>query len=291
MGVKKLLFKAFVGGYWNVAYRKKGEESFIPLINQKNSWHADPFIYERDNELYLFTEIYDCKKDIGKISCSKIIYGENRYFDEKIIIDYKTHLSFPYVFKYNNKLYLLIESSQSRELPLFDISSDPYCPVFVRNIFEGIDFVDCCLLEKEKNVFLFGYSEEKKAGLYCFLDKDFKAISDIQYMDKSLKTRPAGGFCDFGRPAQNNEKKYGESIVFYDYLFNGNNYTETINSKDIKVDKIKFIDGTKICAKKVHTYNSTENFEVIDFFVEKIDIFRWFKMCRRKMHKKTKGIK
>ena len=288
--IKKIISKAFIGGYWSVAYRKKGDVEYIPLTNQKHFWNADPFILERDMKLYVFTELYDCKKDIGKISCSIIIPGNETYINTKIIIDSDTHQSFPFIYNHNDRTFLIIESSQSKKLPVYEITNDPYTPVYLKNIFNNAEYVDCCLLHCDDKILLFGYSDINKNSFYCFLNENFDVTSDLHFFNSSLKERPAGMFCSYGRPAQFNENKYGEYIVFYDYFINKNSYFEKINNKQLKISNISFINSNKIKAKKIHTYNSTLNYEVIDFFVEKIDLFRWFKMLKRKHHKRKAQI-
>lgn len=284
--IKRILSKLFLGGYWIVAYRKKGEPFFNVIQNQKGFWNADPFPIEKNNCLYLLTELYDCKKDIGKIAYSKV--DCTKFHSTKIVLETYTHMSYPSIFKYKNKTLLMPENSQDGNLNIYDVTESFLEPIFLKTILFSNDFVDCTLELFDNVLLLFGYSTAKNCLFYYKLDEDFSIASNICYMKTSKKSRPAGAFLDGHiRPAQNCANKYGESIIFYDFNFDENftgteTIVRTLESKDI------LLRDSKIKPKKIHTFNTTENYEVIDLYVEKIDLFRWLKMLKRRMHKYEK---
>ena len=283
---KRVFYKLFIGGYWIVAYRKKGDDVFKLIKNQKNHWNADPFGYEKNGSLFLFTELYDCKKEIGRIACSLI--SDSNYNDTRIIIKNNKHMSYPSVFKQNDKVFLMPENSQDGELNVYDITESLFEPILVKTILVSNEVVDCTIGFFDKNIILIGYSEQKKSLFFGELTEKFELKSALSFLPFSKKTRPAGSFLQGHiRPAQNNENKYGESICFYKSSYSKNegfseNLLKTITSKDI------MLLDTNIKPQKIHTYNETENFEIIDLYVEKFDLFRWLKMFRRRLHKYEK---
>jgi len=64
---------------WNVAWRKKNRESILtdkitPFAIIKNSfryWAADPFLFEHENQVYIFVELYDYIKCRGCLGYCK----------------------------------------------------------------------------------------------------------------------------------------------------------------------------------------------------------------------------
>lgn len=281
--MKNLFRKAFLGGFWAIAYKRKNDETFTLVPNQKSHWNADPFIVQRDNALYLFTEFYDTKKDIGRIAVSQLCNGEMLGIIELIKSD--THMSFPFVFEIEGNYYLIPENSQSKTVPLYKFINFPNKLCFVRNIFNNVNYVDCFIEINKGSYYLIGYDDDKKSLFSCLLSHDFLPLGEVHYYGKSLVSRPAGAVINGKiRPSQYNEKKYGESIVLNDFAIKNSIIVEE-RKELIEASKIRFSNSNKI-PNKIHTINETKDYVVIDVFFEKVDLFRWFKMIRRKRHKK-----
>lgn len=66
--------------YYRAAFRKKGghallDDEAVPFRAIKNNlryWVADPFVFERDGETYIFAELFDYLRRRGVIGYSKL---------------------------------------------------------------------------------------------------------------------------------------------------------------------------------------------------------------------------
>ena len=62
--LKVLAVKAFVGGEWNVAFRKCDTDDKYQIVDMpEGTCIADPFMYEANGEHYLFVELFEKKKN------------------------------------------------------------------------------------------------------------------------------------------------------------------------------------------------------------------------------------
>lgn len=90
---------------WNVAWRKINRESILtdkitPFAIIKNSfryWAADPFLFEYENQFYIFAELYDYIKCRGCLGYCK--WDGIKFSGWKKIITEAHHLSYPFILK------------------------------------------------------------------------------------------------------------------------------------------------------------------------------------------------
>ena len=102
--------KLFTTG-WNIAYKNKNESEYTIIKNNVDCWVADPFLFEKDNKLYIFAEMYKFNRMKGSIGYCQIENGKQTKWKEIIHEDY--HLSFPNVIEENGEIYLYPESSEN----------------------------------------------------------------------------------------------------------------------------------------------------------------------------------
>ncbi len=81
-------------------------------------WFADPFLYEKAGEVYVFFEAYDLIERKGKEGYSKL-RGDGAWTRPHIIIDEPYHLSFPYIFDDKGSTYIMPEMSGDYSLKLY----------------------------------------------------------------------------------------------------------------------------------------------------------------------------
>ena len=96
----------------------------IPILPPKGFFYADPFLVKRKNEFFLFFENYSYKKNKGNISCG--VLKNDKLTNIKDIISSKNHYSYPFIFNYENKFYLIPESYQSNRLEIYISIDFPY---------------------------------------------------------------------------------------------------------------------------------------------------------------------
>lgn len=125
-----------------------------PAELPKGEFWADPFLYKHHDVTYVFFENYSYKTKLGKISCGKI---ENNTITNVIdVLDLDYHLSFPYVFEYNNTLYMMPETSENKRLEIFKCVEFPQKWELHRTAFEDEVVVDAFFhTDANKQMWLF----------------------------------------------------------------------------------------------------------------------------------------
>ena len=105
---------AFVADNWRNSILSKG----VQIKNPPNRFFADPFIVEKNNRTIVFVEDYCYKKKIGCITAVEII-NNKEYKILGPIIEKSFHMSFPYIFEYQQDLYMIPESFQTNSIRLY----------------------------------------------------------------------------------------------------------------------------------------------------------------------------
>ena len=283
MNLINLMHKAFFGGDWYVGYRKKNSKedyTIIPGFSKK--WIADPFLFEYENEHYLFVEYMENKK--GEIAYFKFINGVPIF--QKVIVSEKYHLSYPCVFEYNGKVYMCPESADNNTIDLYYANKFPDDWKKIATLTHG-RYLDSTVLELNDDLYLFSYiSKNKFFELHCFKMDIEKLSVEKKSAKKFVKNigRPAGKFqIKDGillRPSQDCSRMYGEKIIWNNVTqFKNYRIEEDIYSNwDVKAINPMF--------ERIHTYNSDSKYEVVDFFKERFDITRPINLIRKKMKQK-----
>lgn len=184
---------------------------------------ADPFLYFQKDKGYLFFEVFNGKTSQGDIGLA-ISDNYKDWHYEKIVIDEKYHLSYPYVFKYNNEIYLIPESAESDGLYLYKAINFPYTWIKVRKLLEG-KFGDHGIIEYNKKWWLFVGAEPRlNNSLRLFYSdslfgyfKEHKLSPVIK--NNPSKARPGGRLIVYNnkviRFAQNCKESYGKSLSVF----------------------------------------------------------------------------
>ena len=256
---------------WKIFYRK-GKPGLI-LNNtaiefkefpvKKNCWGADPLLFEYNGNLYLFFELFDKKKNKGVIAVS--VFDGQKFGDYKIIIEEKGHLSFPFVFQFNNQIYLMPETGYEKSIILFKAIDFPYVWERDKLILSGVNSSDSIFtLIDNKPVIIASIlcgDASTCYNSYFELDESLK-IKELLYKSKksNLGVRNAGPifvdnntFFRSGQYSPNND--YGKALAFFPF-----------NPKNLKTEyscENKF-DG-------IHTYSCSNNVEIIDVRTKKIN--------------------
>jgi hypothetical protein len=86
------------------------------LFKSFDKFYADPFLLSsKDGNFKIIFEDYTFDDDYGKISLMTLDKSF-RQVNHKILLDTKSHLSYPFVFTENNKTYVFPEAGKSGKL-------------------------------------------------------------------------------------------------------------------------------------------------------------------------------
>ncbi len=118
------------------------------------SFVADPFMIVENNKSFMFFEVMNINSGKGEIG-----YAESTNLKDweykKIVIDEPFHLSYPYVFKYDDTYYLIPESRDDLSVRLYKAISFPDKWEYVGNLLSGYRYSDPSLLRHNNKWWLF----------------------------------------------------------------------------------------------------------------------------------------
>ena len=223
----------------------------------KGHFYADPFLFNYNNENYVFFEDWDYNK--GNIVCAKI-NNNNELENLQTCLDLDIHLSFPFVFKYNNNIYMIPETGSRNRIELYECISFPNKWKFKKILVNNIYAPDVSFLEYENNVYLFTNENKNLKIFYAkTLFDPFEPHPTNEKINEN-DNRNAGKIFKIDeniyRPVQIT-KPYGYGIIFR--KINKLTPTEFIEKEVNRLlpDWYPELTGT-------HTFNIENNLIVID---------------------------
>jgi hypothetical protein len=140
---------------WYVRIQKGNSlttRSIIDLENPENGYYADPFLFEHQDEIYLFVEEYSFSSSKGVISVFKF-YGE-RFERIGVCLEEVFHISFPNVFVDGEEIYMIPESSENRDVRVYRAVDFPLKWELSRQLLTEISAVDSVIYRSGKDYFL-----------------------------------------------------------------------------------------------------------------------------------------
>jgi len=125
-----------------------------PIELPKDVFWADPFLFQHNNECYIFFENYSYKTKRGKISCGRI--NNNKIIDVVDALDLNYHLSYPFIFKEDGEIYLMPETAENKRLEIYRCTKFPNKWVLYSTAFDGEKIFDAFFFnDKQKQKWLF----------------------------------------------------------------------------------------------------------------------------------------
>ena len=242
---------------------------FTVLKNSRRYWCADPFLYLRGGQYYLFFEAYDRLKRKGVLgyrTVSKTGCGKIHIFYEST-----GHLSYPFLFEKNGELYIMPESSAEKELFLLRCVSFPDQWEKERVLLQE-PLADTTRLVLSSGTF---YLSEQVDDTRVFdrLDLYYEDLDGALHpcvsnpVKRDLTTARCAGACfqqdgRWIRPSQDCGETYGGKLNFNridDLTADGYAETciKTISVSDIRTNSSEVFSG-------IHTYNACGSVEVVD---------------------------
>jgi len=249
--------------------------AFKPLVPPPDRYWADPFFVTRDGQHYVFIEekIYQTK--LGRIACL-ILDPSGNLLSNKTVLERPYHLSYPFLFEYDDQFYMLPESAQNRSLDIYRCIQFPDQWEFVQTLMQDVYAVDATLLEYERKWWLFVnmklYEDSSSLDQLFLFYADSPLTQDwtphpLNPVVSNIQTaRPAG--CIFShqnslfRPSQDNSVRYGHALNF-------NRITKLSETEyeEVCESRLEPPAGKNILA--THTFNKTEKMTVIDAVIRR----------------------
>ena len=242
------------------------EQHLILRYDLKGLWkpkprrfQADPFLFVKGNELYLFYELQYWDNP-GFIAMSKSI-DLRHWTVPQVVLKEPYHLSFPFVFEDHGKIYMIPESQESDSIRLYRANLDLSSFTYVRTLLEqergaGINFNF-----NDSHIFC----KDNKYYLFTSYQKDWMYYQELYVADDLLNgvflKHPQSPICisnEFGRNGgsiinyqgnlmrvtQDCHKDYGDNISLMEITcINENKYEERLFQHNVLPCNTIFVDG------------------------------------------------
>lgn len=286
---------------WQVAYRlcpqgsllTDRETPFIAVSNTLRYTAADPFLFTENGTTYLFAELYDKKEERGKLGYA--VFQGAGFSPWKVIISEPYHLSYPNLFRFQDDIFMVPESNESRSLYAYRAVEFPDRWEKCAPIVSDRRLVDTTFLSENGAHWMFSYeiepADHKRLYRCSILPDGTVGLKDWECLScDDASARPGGNFFsdhgDWIRVSQDCKDDYGAGLVFSRVIeCSAQRYAEQpflhLSPADVKINK-RFVTG-------LHTYNANESMEVIDFHVPDFDPMTQVRRVKGKLGWKRKN--
>ncbi|MBS9914479.1 hypothetical protein J4H10_08685 [Vibrio alginolyticus] len=219
--------------YWMIFYKKKTSkcseiyDEWIQLPQHRDVFVADPFLFHHNDKEWIFFE--ECPIVNGKGTISAFDISEGRAY--RHIINEAHHLSFPNIFEFREKKYILPQSNDGK-ISLYIEENFPENWKIIDTLLEssGFTFADTIIFlrEGEGEMFTNVYSHLRDCNKYCVKFKikfsQHEELLHIQLKDCTLfavgvsRSRLAGNIFkikdEYYRPVQDCTRTYGGEVKY-----------------------------------------------------------------------------
>lgn len=244
--------------------------SYTRLIPPSDRFWADPFVIFAKGLYYVFIEEYLYAKGKGHISYLTIDQNGHSSGTKKII-DRDYHLSYPFVFVYENEYYMIPETGANKTIELYKCTAFPDKWEVAAALMEDIEAYDVTLLNHGGKWWLFANVREHEKAisfdeLYLFFADDLLSRNWTPHPGNPIvsdvtSARPAGRIFSHNgnlyRPAQNGAHRYGYGMKI--------NHIVTLTEREYREECVNEIEphwAEDIVA--THTLNFAQGLTVID---------------------------
>ena len=247
--------------------------SFVALNPPRGVFWADPFVIKEDNTFYLFVEEYIYKR--GKAHISVIESDqEGNILRRETVLEKPYHLSYPFLFKSDNSLFMIPETASNRTIEIYRCTRFPNNWKLEMVLMKDILATDTTLFPYNDKWWLFTTIDQTN-GISGGSTELFLFYADTPFAEKWIShplnpvvsdestARCAGNlFLRNGqifRPSQDCSVRYGRRLNINRVTKLNQNEYEEVMVKRVEPDWDNMLKG-------MHTINFEENFTIIDVY-------------------------
>lgn len=272
-----IVTRRFHRDQWQLAYRIGGERlsqsGLTRLSPEDGGFWADPFVVCRDDRTMIFFEEYEAATSKGRIVAVEIDPNGSAG-PMKIVLDRDHHLSYPFLFEYEDSLYMIPESADAGRVEAFRCIEFPDRWESHAVLLDNIRAFDATLLEHDGRWWMFA-AVQHNGNTTCdelqlfYAQGPFNKWTPHPANPISIDircARPAGAFYQHEgqlyRPAQDCSVRYGYALSIQRVkVLDVDNYEEETVQR-ILPEWSGDIRGT-------HTVNQSDGITVYDCFVRR----------------------
>ena len=119
-----------------------------------NGYFADPFLWERDGEMFCFFEVYNYAKDTGYIAVGRLVDGA--LIDIKPALETDYHMSFPFLFEGDDgTLFMMPEVCSQKRIETWKCTAFPHQWERVQTVMDDVIAADSSLVKIQDEWWLF----------------------------------------------------------------------------------------------------------------------------------------
>jgi len=277
--VRRLTRGAEADEHWAIGWRfvegpgllDEGEgatATYNIIPDDAKRYFADPFVYQKDGQTYIFCEEYPYDTEKGVISVFTL--GDDGNLSEpRRVLERPYHLSYPHLIERDGEIWMIPEAGAGGNVELYRATCFPDKWELEKVLIEGVAGYDATLTEHDGKFWLFmttscwQSTSWDNLELYSAdsLQGEWTAHSENPILVDGYVSRPGGEMISqegaLLRPAQNGGEMYGGGLAIcrVDHL-DERNFAQTVVG-NIRVTSPKTAYG-------VHTINRVANIEVID---------------------------
>lgn len=245
-------------------------KKLIKITPPKDRFWADPIVVFENNIYYVFIEelLYSNKK--GHISVFEI-NKDGHFTKPQMIIEKDYHLSYPFVFKYEDQYYMIPETSHNSTIELYESKNFPYKWEFKKTIFQNIKATDSTLIEHNGVWWMFTSIREYNNGTYDNTLSVFFTKNPIEgnwkkhtlnTIKNNIESSRQGG--PFIKDNKGNLYRVSQNAsVNYGYGYNIHKITE-INEFAFKEKTVYSYEPKDANTIGVHTFSNVNGIQVYD---------------------------
>lgn len=240
------------------------------LDSQPFQWEADPFLAEFQGKYYVF---YENMKpgEKGTIYVGEIDRERGTVINKKEVLKEPFHLSYPNVFKLEDRFYMIPETHESGKILLYEATDFPQSWKKVRELGD-VPCTDLTFLKERDIYYLFFSPREEGEHPYCrslhcyyiqdLLKGELKPLKNKVVAEGMSSSRMGGNFLERGgkkyRFSQDCNRRYGETLNQHEFLH-------------ISPEGYKETPGTPLKKPEntlgMHTYTKKDRVEIIDLCI------------------------
>lgn len=259
---------------WNLGFIEEGLSDTLtnksPEIHWvkkriNDRWFADPFILDvTDSEIIILAEEFCYNVHRGRIA--RVVIDRKTYEEKsfEIILELPTHLSFPFIIRKHEKIYLMPENSASGSSTVYEYNDANRKVTPLHHIAEE-PFADATIFELDGQSYLcttmLPDTNSKSVKIYTLNKDDLKVVDRVATVEFPIECgRNAGEVFSVDgqlyRPAQDCTKCYGHGVILQKMTLKGGKWVfEDVN---------RFYPNTFKYNQGLHTFNNYKGLIVID---------------------------
>lgn len=278
-GVHAVYRMATRSPHWRVGWRRTppgtdvaersgelaGEWTSLP--DDGYHFYADPFLFERNGQCYLFVEDFDHRVQRAHISVVEMDENGPRG-TPRPVLRRQVHLSYPFVLEHRDQVWMIPETSGAHRVELYRATRFPDEWVLDRVLIDGVDASDATPVQHRGRWWLYAtvrtaqtYSDHLHLWSAPDLLGPWTPHPGNPVLVDIASARPAGRFWvqdgRLLRPTQDGRGGYGAAI----------NVMEVTHVDDHRFEQrlvAQIRPGGPWPGRRIHTVNRSAGFEVVD---------------------------